>query len=483
MNPVTLSYSELRDLYRSKSLRPSEVIEGYLKNIETKNKDLNALLETQEDKVRDRVKSLESKISDIDRLPLYGAPIVIKDNFLVKGWGATAGSKILENYRSPYTATSVARLEEAGAIVIGKANCDEFAMGSSNENSAYGPVRNPWDRERVPGGSSGGSAAAVAGGLGLMALGTDTGGSIRQPASLCGIVGMKPSYGRVSRYGVIAYASSLDQVGPFARTVWDTARVLEVMSGFDPYDATSSQSKVPTYTDQLKGASLKGITFGVPRSWLVGCDPEVEKIFNDSLKQIQNMGGQIVEVEMPYVKYALATYYLIAPSECSSNLARYDGVHYGHRTKNAKDSDSLYMNSRGEGFGKEVKLRIMLGTYALSSGYYDAYYMKANQVRRLIQNDFENVFKKCQAMIVPTSPTTAFKLGDKSDDPIKMYLSDVCTLPVNLAGLPGISIPAGLDSSRLPVGIQMIGKRFEELNLLKMAAAYEEARGKFPVCH
>lgn len=464
--------------YKEKKFSPTEVVQSCLKDIEKKNKKLNAFLQVLPEQSLKRAKELEGKMNDSAKLPLFGVPVAIKDNFLVTGWQATAGSKVLSGYVSPYTATSVSRLEEAGAIIIGKANCDEFAMGSSNENSAFGPVRNPWDLERVPGGSSGGSAAAVTADLCLGSLGTDTGGSIRQPASLCGIVGVKPSYGRVSRYGVIAYASSLDQVGPFAKTVWDASRITEVMAGQDPKDATSSSGKVPLYTEQLKNLP-KDFKVGVARSWLEGVEPDVRKSFEEALAQLEKSGIKTVDIELPNVKYALSVYYLIAPSECSSNLARYDGVHYGHRTKSIKSVDDVYSNSRGEGIGKEVKLRIMLGTYALSSGYYDAYYMKANQVRRFIQKDFEIAFTKCQAILAPTSPTTAFKLGEKTDDPLKMYLSDIFTLPVNLAGLPGISVPCGLDSQKLPIGLQMIGKPFDEMGLFQLAHHYETLRGAF----
>lgn len=480
MDPLRLDIQDIVESFQRKEFKPSELIQAYLENIEKKNPTLNAFLELRHEETRKKAADLDNRLAEAQKLPLFGVPIAIKDNFLVKGWKATAGSKILEGYLSPYTATSVERLEAAGAIVIGKANCDEFAMGSSNENSAYGPVRNPWDLERVPGGSSGGSAAAVAAGMSAGSLGTDTGGSIRQPASLCGIVGMKPSYGRVSRYGVVAYASSLDQVGPFGRSVWDTARLLEVMAGYDSRDATTSRTVVPKYTESIGNLTLRNITIGVAREWLEGVDPDVQTSFDHAVEVLKGEGAKIVDIKLPHSKHALSVYYLIAPSECSSNLARYDGVHYGHRTKTAKSGEELYMRSRGEGFGREVKLRIMLGTYALSSGYYDAYYMKANQVRRLIQKDFEEAFTQCQCIIGPTSPTTAFPLGDKLEDPIKMYLSDIYTLPVNLAGLPGISVPSGLDSKNLPVGLQLIGKPFDETTLFQIAHSYEKLRGVLP---
>jgi aspartyl-tRNA(Asn)/glutamyl-tRNA(Gln) amidotransferase subunit A len=479
MNLERLDLQEALDCYQRRETRPSELIETFLKAIQGRNPELGAYLEVRPEEVLRRAKELDGRSQDIAKLPLYGIPVAIKDNFLVKGWKATAGSKILADYVSPYTATSVERLEAAGAIVIGKTNCDEFAMGSSNENSAFGNCQNPWDATRVPGGSSGGSAAAVSAHLALGGLGTDTGGSIRQPASLCGIVGLKPTYGRVSRYGVVAFSSSLDQVGPFSHTVWGTARQLEVMGGYDRKDATSSRSVVSRYTDELKETSVRNVTIGVAKAWLEGANPEVVASFQETLKLLEREGAKLVDISLPHVKYALSTYYLIAPSEASSNLARYDGVHYGHRTKAPRNGDELYAGSRGEGFGPEVKLRIMVGTYALSSGYYDAYYIKANQVRRLIQQDFEEAFTKCQCIASPTSPTTAFKIGERSNDPLTMYLSDVYTLPVNLAGLPAISVPCGLDSSRLPIGLQLIGKHFDESTLFKVAHHYERSRGAF----
>lgn len=473
----TMNIQELLAGYQKKSFKVREVVESALKVISEKNPKLNALLQVSAEKSLARANELDARVSDASKLKLFGVPVAIKDNFLVKGWQCTAGSKILDNYQSPYTATSVKRLEEEGAVVIGKANCDEFAMGSSNETSAYGACRNPWDLERVPGGSSGGSAAAVAASMCPVSLGTDTGGSIRQPASLCGLVGIKPSYGRVSRYGIVSYASSLDQVGPFSQTVWDSARLLEVMAGNDPMDATTSKAGVPSYTEALKNSDLSKVSLGFAPKWLEGVDTDVKKSFDSALEAMKKAGAKIVEVELPRTRYSLSVYYLIAPSEASSNLARYDGVHYGYRAKDFKDSETLYNRSRGQGFGKEVKLRIMLGTYALSAGYYDAFYLKATQVRRMIQQDFEEAFKKCDVVLTPTSPSTAFKLGEKTDDPLKMYLSDIFTLPVNLAGLPGISVPCGLDSLGLPIGLQMIGRPFDELRLFQIAQGYEQLFG------
>jgi aspartyl-tRNA(Asn)/glutamyl-tRNA(Gln) amidotransferase subunit A len=479
MDSHRLDIQDILDKYQRKEFKPSELVDSYLKAIEQKNPQLNAFLHVRPEETRKKAQELDGRLAEAGKLPLFGVPIGVKDNFLVRGWKATAGSKILENYVSPFTATSVERLEAAGAIVIGKTNCDEFAMGSSNENSAYGPVRNPHDLSRVPGGSSGGSAAAVTAALCAGSLGTDTGGSIRQPAALCGIVGMKPSYGRVSRYGIVAFASSLDQVGPFARTAWDTARLLEVMSGYDGKDATSSRSIVPRYTDGLQNASLRNVSVGVARDWVEGLEGEVKDSFDAALATLKKEGAKIVDVSLPSTKYALSVYYLIAPSEASSNLARYDGIHYGLRRADAKTAEELYSGTRGDGFGPEVKLRIMLGTYALSAGYYDAYYLKANQVRRLIQKDFDEAFKSCQCIAAPTSPTTAFRLGEKTDDPLTMYLSDIYTLPINLAGLPGLSLPSGADKQGLPIGLQLIGKPFDETTLLQVAHSYERARGPF----
>lgn len=470
---------DLLEGYQKRQFKPSEVVAKYLGEIKKQNPKLNAFLHVNEEESLRRAKELDGKLGEVDKLPLFGVPIAIKDNFLVKGWRMTAGSKILGDYVAPYTATAVERLEAAGAICIGKTNLDEFAMGSSNENSAFGPVKNPFDLTRVPGGSSGGSAAAVSASLCPASLGTDTGGSIRQPASLCGVVGVKPTYGRVSRYGIVAFASSLDQVGPFAKNVWDAARVTEVMSGYDGKDATSSRAVVPKYTDALNRVSLKGTVIGVPRDWMEGLEGDVKKSFESSLELMKAEGAKVVDIKLPHAKYSLSVYYLLATSEASSNLARFDGVHYGHRTKTYDTMDSLYTRSRGEGFGREVKLRIMLGTYALSAGYYDAFYLKANKVRRQIQLDFAEAYKTVQCIVAPTSPSTAFKLGEKTDDPLTMYLSDVYTLPLNLAGLPGLSVPCGKDAQGLPIGLQFIGKHFDENTLFQVARGFESARGSF----
>ncbi len=470
---------DLLEGYQKKQFKPSEVVAKYLAEIKRRNPSLNAFLHVNEAESLRRAKELDERMGEVEKLPLFGVPFGVKDNFLVKGWRMTAGSKILGDYVAPYTATVVERLEAAGAICIGKTNLDEFAMGSSNENSAFGPVKNPFDHNRVPGGSSGGSAAAVSASLCPFSLGSDTGGSIRQPAALCGVVGVKPTYGRVSRYGVVAFASSLDQVGPFAKNIWDAARVTEVMAGYDGRDATSARNLVPKYTETLQRASLKGAVLGVPRDWVEGLDGDVRKSFEASLELLKAEGAKLVDIKLPHAKYSLSVYYLLATSEASSNLARFDGVHYGFRSGDLDSPDAIYAKSRGKGFGREVKLRIMLGTYALSAGYYDAFYLKANRVRRQIQMDFLDAYKTVQCIVAPTSPSTAFKLGEKTDDPLTMYLSDIYTLPVNLAGLPGLSVPCGKDSQGLPVGLQFIGKHFDENTLFQLARAFESARGSF----
>ena len=418
--------------------------------------------------------------------PLLGVPYALKDIFVTRaldddgrelpgGLPTTAGSRILGGYRSPYASAAAGALERAGAILLGKTNCDEFAMGSSNENSAYGPVRNPWDPSTVPGGSSGGSSAAVAGGQAYFALGTDTGGSIRQPASLTGTVGLKPTYGRVSRFGMVAFASSLDQAGPFTRSVRDAALVLGAIAGCDPRDSTSVDTPVPDYVAALSG-EVRGLRLGVPREFFVpGMEPGIEAAVRAAINTLRGLGAEIVDVSLPSTDKGLATYYIIAPAEASANLARYDGVKYGLSAA----ADELWENydrSRGSGFGAEVKRRIMLGTYALSAGYYDAYYVKAQQVRTLIKDEFDRVLADVDAILAPTSPNVAFKIGAKVDDPLAMYLNDACTLPVNIAGLPGVSVPCGL-SEGLPVGLQVIGRAFDEATILRVADAYERAAG------
>jgi aspartyl-tRNA(Asn)/glutamyl-tRNA(Gln) amidotransferase subunit A len=409
------------------------------------------------------------------RGPLDGIPLAIKDIINTRGVRTTAGSRLLDTYVSPYDATVTRRLFEAGAVCVGKANCDEFAMGSSNENSAYGAARNPWDPARVPGGSSGGSAAAVAARQCLGALGTDTGGSIRQPAAHCGIVGLKPTYGRVSRYGVIAYASSLDQVGPMARTVRDCAHLLGAIAGHDPLDSTSVRHPVPAYAAALEGG-VRGLRLGLPREYFVeGMSAEVSDAVHAAVRQLESLGAAVEEVSLPHTEYAVAAYYLVATAEASSNLARYDGTRYGVRVDRGQGLLDMYQQTRGAGFGAEVKRRIMLGTYALSAGYYDAFYLKGQKVRTLIRRDFERVFARCQAVVTPTAPTTAFRLGEKTTDPLEMYLSDIFTISVNLAGLPGLSLPCGFDAQGLPIGLQIVGQPFAEDAVLRTAYAYEQS--------
>jgi aspartyl-tRNA(Asn)/glutamyl-tRNA(Gln) amidotransferase subunit A len=404
--------------------------------------------------------------------PLAGVPVTLKDNLCTKGFSTTCASKILDGWKPPYSATVVERLQAADAVLVGKSNMDEFAMGSSCENSAFHPTYNPWNAEYVVGGSSGGSAAAVAAGLTPLALGSDTGGSIRQPAALCGVMGFKPTYGRVSRYGLMAFASSLDQIGPFARTAEDTALLMSVISGRDERDSTSTDLAVPAYHEQLNG-SLKGLKVGLPKEYYgEGLDPEVRAALSAAQKAWEAAGAQFVEVSLPHTEYCLAVYYLVATAEASSNLARYDGVEFGLRVK-ADNLIAMYGATRAQGFGPEVKRRIMLGTYALSAGYYDAYYKKALQVRTLIQRDFNTALDSCDLIFTPTSPTPAFKLGAKLDDPLTMYLSDIYTISVNLAGLPGLSLPCGFTGSGLPVGLQLIGKAFDETALLRTAHAYQ----------
>ena len=434
------------------------------------NETLNAFLEI------DREGALRRAAGVGKDGPLAGVPVAIKDNICVRGMQTSCGSKILGNYHPPYNATVIERLNKAGAVIIGKTNCDEFAMGSSNENSAFGPVRNPWDTTRVSGGSSGGSAAAVAAGIVPVALGSDTGGSVRQPASLCGVLGLKPTYGRNSRYGLVAFASSLDQIGVFARKTEDVARVLGVIAGRDPRDATTADVPVPDYNASLTG-DLKGARLGFPRALFgKGLDDEVKNSVESVVDVYRELGAEIVDVELPHANYAIAVYYIIATAEASSNLARFDGVRYGFRAEETPELRQMYRKTRAEGFGAEVKRRIMLGTYVLSAGYYDAYYRKAQQVRTLIENDFLNAFKNCDAIITPTSPTPAFAIGEKVDDPLAMYLNDIYTVTANLAGVPGISVPCGLSSERLPIGYQLIGPYWSEATILKLAHAYEQVR-------
>ncbi|PMQ02275.1 MAG: Asp-tRNA(Asn)/Glu-tRNA(Gln) amidotransferase GatCAB subunit A [Dictyoglomus sp. NZ13-RE01] len=465
------SIRELQDLYKKKEISIREVVEYYLKTIESWEPYVHAFLTVNSDYIEKEVNRLENTEFNDEHL-LYGIPVAIKDNILTKDLRTTCASKILSNFIPPFDAEVVRRLKEKGAIIIGKTNLDEFAMGSSTENSAFGPTKNPWDLTRVPGGSSGGSAVVVATGEALLSLGSDTGGSIRQPASFNGVLGLKPTYGLVSRYGLVAFASSLDQIGPFARKVEDLALILQVIAGHDPKDSTSSPYPLPNYLNSL-GKSVKGWKIGVPKEmWEKGVESDVLNVLEEALRVLKDMGTELIEISLPTVEYALPTYYLIATSEASSNLARYDGIHYGYRSKDQKDLISLYKVSRGEGFGSEVKRRIILGTYALSAGYYDAYYLKATKVRTLIRQEFESAFKKVDIIISPTSPTLPFKLGERLTDPLQMYLSDIMTIPVNLAGIPAISVPAGFKDN-LPVGLQFMGPFFSEDKLLQISYAFQ----------
>ncbi len=469
-----LTIKEASELIKKKELSPVELTQSVLDRIKDKDEHLNTYVTVLEDKSVESAKKAEEEITSGNYLgPLHGIPLGLKDIFVTKNITTTCGSKMLENFVPPYDATVTEKLQNSGAVFLGKNNMDEFAMGSSTETSYFGPTKNPWDLNRVPGGSSGGSAAATAASLCLGSVGTDTGGSIRQPAALCGVVGMKPTYGRVSRFGMIAFASSLDQAGPLTKTVEDTAIILNAIAGADPRDSTCLDLPVPDYTKSLKD-DLKGLKVGIPKEYFVeGMEKDIEAGSRKAISVMENLGAEIVEISLPHTEYAVLTYYIIAPSEASSNLARYDGVKYGYRAEGAESLRDMYFKSRAEGFGDEVKRRIMLGTYALSSGYYDAYYLKAQKVRTLIKNDFDEAFKKVDVIVAPTSPEVAFKIGEKTQDPIKMYLSDVLTIPCNIAGLPGISIPCGFSSEGLPIGIQVIGKAFDEETVIHVAHAYE----------
>jgi aspartyl-tRNA(Asn)/glutamyl-tRNA(Gln) amidotransferase subunit A len=474
---LTKNVSEMRQALDTGKVSALELVKASLAKIESL-KSINAFISvSSEEALKDAaIADAEIQKGLGKQKPLLGIPVAVKDMILTKGTKTTAASKILSNFVAPYDATVTVKLRQAGAVIVGKANMDEFAMGSSNETSFFGTVKNPWNIACVPGGSSGGSAAAVAARMVPLSLGTDTGGSIRQPASLCGIVGIKPTYGRVSRYGVVAYASSLDQVGPFATTVRDAAILTGVLSGKDPKDATSVEDKVPDFLSAC-ARGVKGLRIGIPKEYFIeGLNKEVEKAIRDALVVLEKQGAKLVPVSLPNTELALPTYYIIAPAEASSNLARYDGVRYGHRADKPADLNDMYCRTRAEGFGDEVQRRIMIGSYVLSSGYYDAYYLRAQKVRALIARDFKEAFaSQCDVIACPASPSTAFKIGEKAADPISMYLSDVFTIPVNLAGLPGISVPCGFDSKGLPIGLQLIGKPFDEETLFAASAAYEDA--------
>lgn len=474
------SARDMRDQVRSRTRSAVDICRTALARLEEAEPRLHAFNTVIPDQALARAKAIDNAIaSHPDRwqhAALAGVPIAVKDNICTRGVRTTASSKILETFVPPYSATAIARLEAAGAVIIGKTNCDEFAMGSSNENSAFGPARNPWATDRTPGGSSGGSAAAVAARIAPVALGSDTGGSIRQPAALCGIVGVKPTYGRVSRYGLIAFGSSLDQIGPLTTTVADAAIVLGVLAGRDPDDSTSATEAVPEYGAALTG-DVRGVTIGVPRRLLdQGVDPDVARSLDRSLDVLASRGAIIRDIELPHARYAIPVYYLVATAEASSNLARYDGVRYGLRAS-ADALAAMYSKTREAGFGPEVKRRIMLGTYVLSAGYYDAYYLKAQQVRTLILRDYERAFERVDIVAMPTSPTPAFKIGERVADPLQMYLADVFTVSANLAGLPAISVPCGFTGGHLPVGLQLTGRRFDEAMLFRVADAYERDTG------
>lgn len=470
-----LTIKKASELIKSKELSPVELTKSLLDRIEENDEKLNSYITVLSERALETAAKAEEEISSGNyKGALHGIPLGLKDIFITKDITTTCGSKMLENFIPPYDATVTTKLMEQGAVILGKNNMDEFAMGSSTETSYFGPTANPWDLQRVPGGSSGGSASATAASLCLGSIGTDTGGSIRQPASLCGVVGMKPTYGRVSRFGMIAFASSLDQAGPVTKTVEDTAIILNTISGPDTRDSTCVNIPVPDYTVALKD-DLKGLKIGIPKEYFVdGMDKDVEEASRKAISEIENLGAEIVEISLPHTEYAVLTYYIIAPSEASSNLARYDGVKYGFRAQGAESLRDMYFKTRAQGFGEEVKRRIMLGTYALSSGYYDAYYLKAQKVRTLIKKDFDEAFKQVDAIVAPTTPEVAFKIGEKTQDPIKMYLSDVLTIPCNIAGLPGISVPCGFSSDGLPIGIQVLGKPFDEETVIHVAHAYEQ---------
>jgi aspartyl-tRNA(Asn)/glutamyl-tRNA(Gln) amidotransferase subunit A len=478
-DPLALPASELAAALRAREVSASQLAEAALQRVADVDERVHAFLSVTGEMAREQAEDVDRRLGLGQELPpAAGIPIALKDVLAVKGVTATCGSRILENYRPPYDSTVWSRMRAAGAVLVGKTNCDEFAMGSSGENSAYGVTRNPWDLDRVPGGSSSGSAAAVASGMATWALGTDTGGSVRQPAALCGVVGLKPTYGRISRYGLIAFASSLDHVGTFTRTTRDAALMLSTLAGVDPKDATSIDEPASDYTEELD-AGVAGLRVGViTESFAEGVEPGVSDSFRSAIQRLEGLGATCEEVSLPNADYAFSAYYLLAPAECSSNLARYDGVRYGHRTKEPVDDVvQMMMKTRGEGFGDEVKRRIVLGTYSLSAGYYDAYYGQAQKVRTLVIRDYQKAFERFDVLLSPTSPTTAFRIGERTDDPIKMYLSDIFTIPADLAGVPSISIPCGLDEDGLPVGLQFTGPLLGERAILRAAHAFEQDLG------
>jgi aspartyl-tRNA(Asn)/glutamyl-tRNA(Gln) amidotransferase subunit A len=477
MDLKSLTIDAARSAVQEGKITAVGLAEAHYTRIQKEDGQIAAFLTLSRERALEQAQRMDRMAAEGKPLPpLGGVPVGIKDVLSTRGVRTTAGSKILDKYVPAYDCTAVARMEAAGAVVLGKMNCDEFAMGSSNENSGYRPVRNPRDLSRVPGGSSGGSAAAVAADMAVVTLGSDTGGSIRQPASFCGVVGMMPTYGRVSRYGLIAFASSLDHIGPLAKTVKDAAMVLRTIAGRDPMDSTSAGVPVPDYVRELE-KPVPGLKLGVPKEYFGdGLHDEVRQAVEAAIGKLKELGCEVVPVSLPHTPYAIPTYYLIATAEASSNLARYDGVRYGHRARAVKTLPEMYRRSRDEGFGAEVKRRILLGTYALSAGYYDAYYLKAQKVRTLLTRDFEEAFRKVDALVTPTSPTAAFRLGEKSNDPLSMYLADIYTVTADLAGIPGISIPCGETKEKLPIGLQILGKHFDEATVLRVAHAYEQSR-------
>lgn len=476
MDAHKLTIEGVRSAIQERKTTATALANEYYARIDRADSQIGAYLALSKERALAKAAEIDKLAAEGHELPvLAGVPVAIKDVMVTRGVQTTAGSKILGNYIPPYDCTAVARLEAAGAVVLGKTNCDEFAMGSSNENSAWRPVHNPRDVTRVPGGSSGGSAAAVAGDMAVAALGSDTGGSIRQPAAFCGVVGLMPTYGRVSRYGLIAFASSLDHIGPLTNTVKDAAIVLRTMAGHDPMDSTSADVPVPDYVAEL-GKPVRGLKIGIAKEYFgEGLDPEIRAAVETAIQKLGGLGCELVPISLPHTKYAIPTYYIIATAEASSNLARFDGVRYGERAHGARTLSEMYRRTREQGFGAEVKRRIMLGTYALSAGYYEAYYLKAQKVRTLLARDFEEAFRKVDAIVTPTTPSPAFKLGEKVDDPLAMYLADIYTVTADLAGIPGISVPCGETKEKLPIGLQIVGKHFDESTILRVAHAYEQA--------
>jgi aspartyl-tRNA(Asn)/glutamyl-tRNA(Gln) amidotransferase subunit A len=472
MSITNKTANEIKQDIINKKISCKETLDEFYKKIKSEDKKINAFITLTEDLAYSKAKELDDKISKGEKIgKLAGIPIAIKDNICVSGIKTTCGSKILENFIAPYNATIIDKINKEDAMIIGKTNMDEFAMGSSTETSYFGPTKNPVDTSRIPGGSSGGSASSVAANFVPMSIGSDTGGSIRQPASLCGVYGLKPTYGRVSRYGLIAFASSLDQIGPFARNISDVALLQEIISGHDEMDSTSSFEKVQNYTD-IKNINVKELKIGLPKEYFsVGLNEEIKNSIMDVVKKLEREGAKIEEISLPHTEYAVAVYYIIAPSEASSNLARFDGVKYGFRASNANDLITDYLETRKQGFGDEVKRRIMLGTYTLSSGYYDAYYLKAQKVKTLIKKDFDDAWKKVDIIITPTAPSTAFKIGEKINDPLSMYLSDIYTISVNLAGIPALSMPCSKDKNGLPIGLQIMAQHFREDLIINVSNA------------